>query len=977
MTNFQKKSGYIPRFGLQGHLNVLFTALVLITGLALALIGYSMVAGATNSGIREKVDRITTIAKREIINTVRRPVQPILGTLAVGPLVRYATFEERSTYLPIFATFLSDYPILGGISLGYASGDFFFVRSLSTEAARALFDAPQGSAFMMGHVSRKGTVRSEQLFYDKDLALLSRRPDSLREDFDPRTRPWFQEAMRADGQIETPPFIIFGPMQPGMTFAEKTQDGSAVVAADILLPQLSTALQQELPSPESHLALLRPDGTLVASARGMTIKNEDRDGIRIRRPGDLAPILNLGMQAYKKGLRGRGVAINDGVRSWEVSLEEFDFDGKVRDVMLLAIPRDDLTANSRQFLWYAVMGMAGILLFCAPFIWITSRRISSPLRSLATQAESIHEFLNMHHENIHSRVMEIEAVAKSMRRIQGNVRNILAVTHALGSERDFNLLLELVLQETLALTKADGSLVALLDDEKHLVLTKTIACWGLDGEKTCLRGMDFDRKPDMALATMQALAQNAVVQTSITRDDPRSRISLLRPGFTDPAVLRVDAVCVPLRDRMGSPLGVLNLFKAIKPGGSGFQPAEVAFIEDFASTAAIALENNRLFKAQSDLRDALIHILAGAIDAKSSYTGGHCQRVPVIFRMLLEAACEAKQGPLKDFILDEDGWEETKLAGWLHDCGKVTTPEYVVDKATKLETIYDRIHEIRTRFEVLKRDAEIACLRAVVDGADPEAQKRKLEKAHRALDGDFAFVASCNTGSEFMDDGSVERLAAIGKRTWLRTLDKRLGVSHDERARMGSAPQPDPPVRERLLMDNPEHIIERGEKDILSNSEALGFKMSPPQALYNRGELYNLSIRRGTLTEEERYKIDDHITQTIIMLDALPLPKHLRNVPEIAGAHHETMDGRGHPRGLTREEMSWSARMLAIADIFEALTASDRPYKSSKTLREALDIMDGFKKRHHIDPDLYELFVKAGIPQQYAAEYLKPEQRDM
>ena len=141
--------------------------------------------------------------------------------------------------------------------------------------------------------------------------------------------------------------------------------------------------------------------------------------------------------------------------------------------------------------------------------------------------------------------------------------------------------------------------------------------------------------------------------------------------------------------------------------------------------------------------------------------------------------------------------------------------------------------------------------------------------------------------------------------------------------------------------------------------------------------MYNLSVRHGTLTEEERYKINDHITQTIIMLEAMPLPKPLRSVPEIAGAHHETMDGKGYPRGLKREEMSWQARMMAVADIFEALTAWDRPYKSSKTLREALEIMDGFKKRNHIDPDVYDLFVKAGIPQKYAAEHLKPEQNDL
>jgi hypothetical protein len=278
---------------------------------------------------------------------------------------------------------------------------------------------------------------------------------------------------------------------------------------------------------------------------------------------------------------------------------------------------------------------------------------------------------------------------------------------------------------------------------------------------------------------------------------------------------------------------------------------------------------------------------------------------------------------------------------------------------------------------VLKRDAEITSLRAVLNGADAQDERRKLEDMLRALDDDFAFVAASNIGGEFMDDAALERLAAISKRTWQRTLDKRLGVSHDELARMDREPAESLPVTEYLLMNRPEHIFERDEKDRIPPDNPWEFKMETPRLLYNKGELYNLGIRRGTLSEEERYKINDHIVQTILMLGRLPLPEHLRNVPEIVGAHHETMDGKGYPRRVARDNMSWSARMMAIADIFEALTAADRPYKQGKTLSQTLKIMDDFKEHNHIDPDLYELFLKAGIPQQYAKRYLKPDQIDI
>ena len=432
-------------------------------------------------------------------------------------------------------------------------------------------------------------------------------------------------------------------------------------------------------------------------------------------------------------------------------------------------------------------------------------------------------------------------------------------------------------------------------------------------------------------------------------------------------------VAIPLRDRTRQTVGILALFS---PGAVIPSPERLAFAEALSGTAAVAIETQRLLEARKALLDAFIRLVAGAIDAKSPYTGGHCQRVPELTFMLAEAACAAKDGPFKDFELSDEQWEALHIAGWLHDCGKVTTPEYVVDKATKLETIYDRIHEIRMRFEVLKRDAQIDCWKGIAAGGDGEALRAELDRQLAALDEEFAFVAGCNEGGEFMDPKKVERLRQIGARTWLRTLDDRLGLSHDEKARKDRARPAALPAVERLLDDKPEHIIPRTDTDLMPADNPWGFQLEVPEHKHNRGELYNLAIARGTLTAEERYIINHHIVQTIIMLSQLPFPSHLKTVPAIAGGHHEKMDGTGYPKRLKREEMPLTARMMAIADIFEALTAADRPYKKGKTVSEALKIMSFMKRDQHIDPQLFELFLTSGAYRRYAERFLRPEQVD-
>ncbi len=381
-------------------------------------------------------------------------------------------------------------------------------------------------------------------------------------------------------------------------------------------------------------------------------------------------------------------------------------------------------------------------------------------------------------------------------------------------------------------------------------------------------------------------------------------------------------------------------------------------------------------EAQKELMDSFIRLIADAIDAKSPYTGGHCKRVPLLATMLVKEANMADTGTLKAFhFTTKTEMEEFERGAWLHDCGKITTPEYVVDKATKLETIYNRIHEVRTRFEVIWRDIEIAYLEGIIRGDSKEQLEQWKKQELAALTDDFCFVAESNIGGEFMSDERKERIKTIAKRTWLRHFDNRLGLSDNELIRYPEQQQERLPVREALLSDREEHIVERVgfDEDGYRND---GFKLDVPTHLYNYGEIYNLCIEKGTLSEEERFKIQEHVIMSIKMLEQLPYTDEMKRIPEYAGTHHETLIGTGYPRALSAKDLSVPAKIMAIADIFEALTACDRPYKKGKTLSEALKIMSFMTKEQHIDSELFALFLHSGIYEKYAREHLKPEQLD-
>ena len=512
---------------------------------------------------------------------------------------------------------------------------------------------------------------------------------------------------------------------------------------------------------------------------------------------------------------------------------------------------------------------------------------------------------------------------------------------ALSRERDIDRLLENILEAAKTITGADGgTLYSVTDDQSALKfeILRTdslgISLGGTTGKPIDLPLLPLrtaDGGPNDSLVAAHAAIHDRTVNiadaySAAGFDFSGTRAFDQRTGYRSQSFLTV-----PMKNHDLELIGVLQLINARDPETGEvitFSQADQSLAESLASQAAIALTNRLLITQLERLFESFVNLINLAIDEKSPYTGGHCQRVPALTMMLAEAVDATREGPLAAFKMSDRDRYELKMAGLLHDCGKITTPVHVVDKATKLQAIYDRIGLVDTRFEVLKRDAELAslrrqlALRPVVDARAEGQELQALQHDIHALEEDREFLRRCNTGTEAMRPEDQQRVRDIAAMRHWR---------------------------------NPQGV---------------------QTSFLTAEEVENLTIRSGTLNQAERDTINYHIVATIKMLETLPWPRHLQNVPEYAGGHHERMDGKGYPRGLTREQMSLQARMMGIADIFEALTAADRPYKSGMTLSQAIAIMCKMRDNGHIDPDLFEVFVRERVYLRYGEQFLEAGQVD-
>ena len=537
-----------------------------------------------------------------------------------------------------------------------------------------------------------------------------------------------------------------------------------------------------------------------------------------------------------------------------------------------------------------------------------------------------------------------KAISAYISDLEEQIQNLAHIGLALSKERDMDKLLEMILLEAKRIANSDGGTLYMMTDDQRLKF-EIIMTDSLNFHMGGTSGEDIPFYP-VKLYTDEGEENKSMIAAyvALTGETVNLPDAYKAKGFDFSGTKMFDEktgyrsksfLTVPLKNHEDEIIGVLQLLNAQTQKAKkiiSFGADVQQMVEALASQAAVAITNKNLIRDLEALFESFIKLIASAIDAKSPYTGGHCARVPEITIMLAEAVVATKDGPFADIIFSEKEMYELKIAAWLHDCGKVATPEFVVDKSTKLETIYDRVNEVETRFSVIKRDEEIKRLKKElkIEKDKSLSSKEKVEKTDqlkkayrikiRKLKSDLDFVKESNIGGEFMSGDKKERVHEIANYKW----------------------KPNGKM-ENFLSEN---------------------------------EVYNLTIPRGTLTAEERKVINDHIVVTIKMLEELPYPKHLQNVPEFAGGHHETLDGTGYPKGLIKDEMSVQARIMAIADIFEALTARDRPYKKGKTLSQAMRILGFMKNDAHIDADLFEIFVKEKIYMKYAEGFLDPEQID-
>ena len=957
------------------HIATLFSLLIIAVGGVIGWHNYIQNRELIISASQELVQAITgkTVAGFEAIY---QPVELLIDLLAHQRLGQAKNLNDRMESVAYIADALEHSPSLSALYVGYSNGDFFLLRPLRGNAAvRAQFKAPADAVYLVQSIERGagGAPHGAYVFLDTTLTAVERRevPDYV---FDPRTRGWYQQALATRQQVKTAPYVFFSTGEVGVTFARRSDGGVSVVGADLTLRDLSRGLQQERPTPSSELVLFNSDGAVLAydKPERMALDRGDRSDPRLAKVSELgSPVLSHLMESVGTGTATIKLGLDVAGRQWEGLVSRLQVEGEPHGVYLAVFsPEDELLGRAHRISRETLLITLAIVLFSIPVAWLLSRLVANPLRSLVREARAVKEFDFAAPIATRSVVAEVDELARTMDAMKVTIRQFLNIAATISAEHNFGRLLERVLTETIAVAGSSAGAIYLFDhDERTLKAAATRV--HSDAAASPSIATIAEARGDHPAWRAAVEGKTVVAQLEAKCDDLTSLVEATESGSRPDAHI---VIAVPLRNRDSEIIGVVCLVNDAVTGGL---PRElVSFVEALSGTAAIAIENQDLLRAQKELLDSFIRLVAGAIDAKSPYTGGHCQRVPELAMMLARAACEARDGPFRDFAMNDNEWEALQIAAWLHDCGKVTTPEYVVDKATKLQTLYDRLHEVRMRFEVLKRDAEIAYWQQVADGGDRASLRTQLRTKCNELDAEFAFVAACNEGGEFMEQKKIARIKEIACRTWLRTLDDRVGLSAEERTRSANTPAPQLPVVEQLLADKPEHLTERDVADLMPEENRWGFRVRVPLHKRNNGEIYNLCIGRGTLTDEERFAINDHVVQTIKMLSQLPFPKHLKGVPEIAGGHHERLDGTGYPKRLRGEELSVPARMMAIADIFEALTARDRPYKKGKTLSEAIKIMASMRRERHIDGDLFELFLTSGVYRAYAERFLQPSQID-
>ncbi|MEZ8100803.1 HD domain-containing phosphohydrolase [Vibrio bivalvicida] len=931
------------RYSLSIHITTLFLVLTTLVGSVLIGISYrhaqELLTGSAKELSREN--------SRKLESTFQVKAGPILTTLDFMSM-SLAIDDHKSPikhirFLTSLQTIFQRNP--GVVALYYANeaGDFTLLRALRTNADRERFDAPSKAALMIN--TTRVTGHNEFYFLDGAYRSLGHRK-TMDNEFDPRTRPWYINADK-DGEIRlTEPYFFYFLKTNGVTLSRKSPNGTKVVGADFTLTSLSEQISQMGYSENTKLVLFDSQFRVLAHHNVAQNAQEDLNLDSLRNSVFKDVLNRISSQIIYETVEANN-------QKWSVTLTPVALNKQTRLLLAEATPQNDLLASLLSMRDKQIHVALAMLFMSFIIVWLVSQRLANPIHALMRQTDNIARFDFKKTRYSKSVIKEVANLTESIELMEHTLYDLLRLLRDTASNSDFSVLAKTIAHQSFLVTRAETIVLYIKDDKE--------SCYSAAANHAII---------PFKININDLIASTAWVETELLNGEivHLNRDDTAIANFKD-SLYNSDIYFFPLHNRENQLVGILLL--GYERVITKEQADKHAFLKELLSFAEIAKENIDRIEQQKEMLNAFVELIASAIDTKSPYTGSHCQRVPELTKMIVKAAAEDEvHFPL--FSMSKEQWEELHLAAWLHDCGKVTTPEYVIDKATKLETIYDRIHEIRMRFELLKSQAEIDYWKGLNQGQDEKSLQQTLNARHEQLDEDFTFVGQCNIGGESMSKEDLERLNRISQYKWTRTLDDQVGVSWIEKERSSTSEKL--PVEENLLFDKTVHQIQWDASSKPQDFWQEEFVLTPSNLKYNRGELYNLSIERGTLTDEERFIINDHIIQTIMMLKRLPYPEHLKNVPEIAGGHHERIDGRGYPKGLFEEQLSLPARVMAIADVFEALTSSDRPYKKAKSLSDSIDIMTDMATTGHIDPKLYLIFLEQEIDQKYAKQFLDASQ---
>ncbi|MCE2573140.1 HD domain-containing phosphohydrolase [Motilimonas eburnea] len=942
------------------HITSLFVTLIFIFGLILAIFNYrqssSLIIDASHQVVRQTDRQI-----EEHFETGYKGSVTLVELLAQSNLAQSS--QLGTDIVPArLKQVLSNSNGVEAIYIAYENGDYLYLSRLPLNQATK----PQAS-----YLLKVFQQPSSELPHQGWTVLLDAQGQPLDstqtqvEVFDPRARPWYQQAAQSDAPILTQPYLFKSLNIMGITLAKQNKQSQAIVALDYSMERLSHTIASRKATPNSLLFLVNQQQELIASS----LIDIDTAPEHLAQQQQVShPIIPFMLSKYS--LIPQHLDFEFADHQWLGEISEVQLSELQVYYLISVSPSSELLENAYLIRNQTLLITLAIILLVIPIAWLVARYISSPIKRLTKELDAINNLDFSQPISKVSYIKEVIDLATSAATMKTTVSQFQALASSMLASHDINHLAKQIIEKTTEMSHAQGGIIYLASTEQpELFRCESVYFTNPRDELTAQINQALTQQDQIKLSTIFADEQDVNVSQR-QQTTQQSPLDLLAYAVLDCTQFTV--TWIKLRNHSNKVIGFCGY---LDPPQHSNQRRPNHFIQALAGYSALALEGQQLLQQQTALLESFIELIAGAIDSKSPYTGGHCSRVPELTKMLTRAACDQRQGAYQDFQLTTEQWQELHIAAWLHDCGKIVTPEYVVDKATKLETIYDRIHEVRMRFELLKQQAHSQYWQGIAQGGDCIELAKLRDDLLQTLDKEFEFVAQCNIGGEFMSDDKIAQLQAIAQRTWTRTLDDRLGVGEEELRRKPSSPA-NLPVQEPLLMDKPEHLFTRQDDELTAPGNPWGFNMDTPQYRFNRGELHNLSIKKGTLTEEERFIINSHMVHTHIMLTKLPFPEHLKQVPLIASSHHEKMDGQGYPKKVPAGNLPLTARIMVIADIFEALTAADRPYKKAKSLSESIKIMSFMVKDQHIDPELFKLFLSSGVYLQYAQTYLQPQQID-